>query len=38
MEVSEQKVPREHDEILRLAKEVRRQLDHFGDKDPAEEV
>ena len=38
MEVSEQKVPREHDEILRLAKKVRRQLDHFGDKYPAEEV
>lgn len=38
MEVSEQKVPREHDEILRLTKEVRCQLDHFGYKDPAEEV
>lgn len=38
MEVSEQKVPREHNEILRLAEEVRCQLDHFRYKDPAEEV
>lgn len=38
MEVSEQKVTREHNEVLRLAKEVRCQLDHFGYKDPAEQV